>query len=724
MTASAIRLPLPGEEVLGRFHVMAARGGGAMGVLFEAFDRARGHKVALKVLRPEILHLPEIVERIHREGIAISRVNNPHVVRVFDTGRTELGLPFLSMEWLEGTDLGGLLDKLGSVPIHTAVGWVRQACIGLAEVHAAGIVHRDLKPENLFLAAAPNGAGILKVIDFGVSKVDLGAAHLTQTHVTVGTPLYMSPEQVRALRDVDARSDVWALGVVLFELISGQPPFAGESAPAVTAAIAADPARKLRDFLPGAPEALEFVIDRALRKNRAERFASVLELAEALAPFETPVPLQAEMTLVTELPPDFAQWEVTSGPSSVGPRSVDPAVLQPVGAAPLSSQALSSDGTNGQPPLPAAPQSAAAPVVAAPVVAAPQSVGAPRSAPVSSIAAATPATLKPAHRIALGVALGLSVVVVALLIGLGSRERRALRAGSGAPSVSEPGGVTLAQHLAERSQQVATPFAPCLMRDNPLTLGAVRPGRLPPAVPDLDALFAQPDEVRFTLGGSGRPARSELPIALVSPRIEEIGRDDVSILAVTNRGYYVSILGKPGVEQLDDDALARFSAVLDERAPGLLIVAEGELPLLRLKDALKLVRKLRSVGLAIPVSELPVEPREKKAFACNDSWGLGARPASQAEIAGIETGLEGGEASCGRENPFDLNVPVKLRVWPGSSGGGQACWEDSGGASDKAVICATTAGKKLSTAMPASHERRALTFDFVPRGSGLRAFCE
>lgn len=700
-----------------------------MGALFEAFDRARGHKVALKVLRPEILHLPEVVERIHREGVAISRVDHPHVVRVFDLGRTEFGLPFLSMEWLEGTDLGGLLDKLGSVPIHAAVGWVRQACFGLAEVHAAGIVHRDLKPENLFLAAAADGAGILKVIDFGVSKVDLGAAHLTQTHVTVGTPLYMSPEQVRALRDVDARSDVWALGVVLFELISGQPPFLGESAHAVTAAIAADPARKLRDFLPGAPEALELVIDRALKKNRAERFASVLELAEALAPFETPVSLQAEMTLVTELPPDFAQWELTSGPSSVGPssvgpssvgpRSVDPAALQPVGSAPSSS--------NVAPQSTAGPQSVAVPPAqpAVPlVVAMPQSVAAPRSAPAGSIAAVTPATLKPAHRIALGIALGLSVVVVVLLIVLGARERRALRGGSGAPSASEPGGVTLAQHLAERSQQVATPFAPCLLRDNPLALGAVRPGRLPPAVADLDALFTQPAEVRFTLGGSGRATRAELPIALVSPRIEEIGRDETTLLVVTNSAYYVSILGRPGVERLNDEALARFSSVLDERAPGLLVVAEGELPLLRLKDALKLVRKLRSVGLAIPVNEVTAEPREKKAFACNDSWGVGARPASQAEIAGIQSGLEGGEASCGRENPFDVNVPVKLRVWPGSSGGGQACWEDSGGASEKAVICATTAGKRLSTAMPASKENRALTFDFVPRGSGLRALCE
>jgi hypothetical protein len=243
-------------------------------------------------------------------------------------------------------------------------------------------------------------------------------------------------------------------------------------------------------------------------------------------------------------------------------------------------------------------------------------------------------------------------------------------------------------------------------------------------VADLDALFAQPATVRFSLGGGARLSKTEVPIALVSPPIEEIGRDDTTVWVVTNSAYYVSILGKRGVERLDDTGLARFSSVLDERAPGLLIVAEGELPLQRLKDALKLVRKLRSVGLAIAVTEVATEPRENKAFACNDSWGLGARPASRLEIAAIQSGLESGEASCGRENPFDVNVPIKLRVWPGSSGGGQACWEDSGGASDRAVLCATTVGKRLSTAMAASKEQRALSFDFVARGSGVRAFCE
>jgi serine/threonine-protein kinase len=195
------------------------------------------------------------------------------------------------MEYLEGEDLAQVVKARGRAGVEEAVGWVEQACLAIGEAHAAGIVHRDIKPENLFLARRQDGVTLVKVLDFGISKIaEAGVSpdselRLTSARTALGSPLYMSPEQIRTPRDADERSDVWSLGVVLFELLTGSLPFAGETVSSLTASIVADPPSSLRELRPDVPVGLEGVVVRCLRKAAASRYANAAELGEALAPF-------------------------------------------------------------------------------------------------------------------------------------------------------------------------------------------------------------------------------------------------------------------------------------------------------------------------------------------------------------------------------------------------------------------------------------------------------
>jgi eukaryotic-like serine/threonine-protein kinase len=281
------RPPTPGDVVCGKYRLLRPLGEGGMGLVFEAEHLRLRQSVAIKFLRHEVLSLPDAVERFDREARASARIRGPHVVQVLDVDTDERGRPYMVMELLRGRDLEAELRVRGPFPVAAAVDLVLQACVAVAQAHAAGIVHRDLKPSNLFLTEE-GGKRVLKVLDFGISKItpdaDAPPASATSTCVTVGTPLYMSPEQMRSSRDVDGRSDIWSLGVILYELVAGTPPFLGTTTAAI-AAIVADAMPSLRRVRPDVPEALERVIVTALAKTPDDRLPTAEALGAALMPF-------------------------------------------------------------------------------------------------------------------------------------------------------------------------------------------------------------------------------------------------------------------------------------------------------------------------------------------------------------------------------------------------------------------------------------------------------
>ncbi|HEY5937837.1 MAG TPA: serine/threonine-protein kinase [Kofleriaceae bacterium] len=282
-----------GELIAGKYRLEHEIGAGGMGVVYAATHIALDQRVALKFLLVEAARNPEMVERFMREARAAAKIQSEHVARVIDVGERE-GMPYIVMEYLEGDDLENIVDVQGPLPVGDAVRYVLHTCEALAEVHVQGIVHRDIKPANLFVAARADGTCIVKLLDFGISKVapvwtEQGKGHsLTQTSAVIGSPRYMSPEQLRSSRDVDTRSDVWALGVTLFELLGGDSPFAKGTMPEVCASILKDEPISLANLRPEIPAALEAVIRRCLAKEPAKRYDNVAELATALRPFGPP----------------------------------------------------------------------------------------------------------------------------------------------------------------------------------------------------------------------------------------------------------------------------------------------------------------------------------------------------------------------------------------------------------------------------------------------------
>jgi eukaryotic-like serine/threonine-protein kinase len=280
--------PQPGDMVVEKYRVKQVLGAGGMGVVVSAEHVQLGQTVALKFLRTDAFTSQTIVERFLREARAAAQLKSEHVVRVTDVGTLPTGAPYMVMEHLSGTDLGDEIVRRGQLPVKEAIGYVLQACEAIAEAHAAGILHRDLKPSNLFLTRYPDGSPLVKVLDFGISKTlskktDLEPS-LTGTAELMGSPRYMSPEQIRAAKELDARSDVWSLGIILYELLAGRTPFDGESLPEVLAQIAADPPTPLGEVRADLPAGLEDVIMRCLEKNRETRYASVDDFAIALLP--------------------------------------------------------------------------------------------------------------------------------------------------------------------------------------------------------------------------------------------------------------------------------------------------------------------------------------------------------------------------------------------------------------------------------------------------------
>jgi serine/threonine-protein kinase len=279
-----------GSVIQDRYRVLSRIGEGGVGVVFMVEHTLVGRRYALKVLRQMLAGNSEVIARFHREARAAAAVGNEHIVEVVDMGELENGSPYLVMELLEGRSLSAELEDKGIIPIERAVDIATQCCRALSAAHKKGIVHRDIKPENIFLSERQDGSDFIKILDFGISKLleaanELKDHSLTRDGTAIGTPQYMSVEQVHGYCDIDARTDVYAMGVVLFRMLTGRAPFDAATYAALVTKIVHDPSPSLVTLRPDLPVALERVVHCALAKDRDERFASTAKLADALAPF-------------------------------------------------------------------------------------------------------------------------------------------------------------------------------------------------------------------------------------------------------------------------------------------------------------------------------------------------------------------------------------------------------------------------------------------------------
>jgi len=285
---ATVRILKPGDRVGDKYRIQRKLGTGGMGVVYLAVHERLNQNVALKVLHSFHRHSKVDVARFEHEARAMSVVKNPHIARALDADLLDDGSLYLVMECLEGRDLRAEMTRRRTIPYAEAVAYIVQACDGIADVHEAGIVHRDLKPQNLFITQLDRARSI-KVLDFGLAKfLQAESVSLTTSGLTVGTPLYMSPEQLCRPDEVSTQSDIWSLGVVLYELIVGISPFQADTPGAVVAAVVLEEPVPLIDAAPNIPKALSDILRKALVKAPAKRLPSARELAALIAPFGMP----------------------------------------------------------------------------------------------------------------------------------------------------------------------------------------------------------------------------------------------------------------------------------------------------------------------------------------------------------------------------------------------------------------------------------------------------
>jgi serine/threonine-protein kinase len=281
---------LVGRLVDSRYRVLSVVGQGGMGVVFAAEDADSGRKIALKVLHPAELN-EENLRRFRREARAAHRLRHTNICQVLAYGALADGSPYMVMELLQGETLRMRLRTQGVLPVSSAVMIALQVLDGLGEAHSRGVVHRDVKPGNVFLLSGRGKAPSVKLIDFGLAKLLPTWGHtsqpedttlITKTGVTLGTPHYLSPEQIEGLRDVDQRTDVWAAGLVLYEMVTGKKAFHGQNYQRLAASIAAEEPVSMRAIRGDVPSELEDVVRTAIRKDKRARFANASQFREAL----------------------------------------------------------------------------------------------------------------------------------------------------------------------------------------------------------------------------------------------------------------------------------------------------------------------------------------------------------------------------------------------------------------------------------------------------------
>ncbi len=275
------------QLVDGKYRIVRFLGQGAWASVYEGINVRIQRRVAIKVLSASLAENPSVTERFEREAQAATSIDSAHVVSVFDLGALEDGRPYIVMELLEGENLGKRLETVGQLPLTVAVSFAVQALQGLADAHAAGVLHRDIKPDNVVLTRSKRGDEIVKIVDFGISKLHSGvpqpqSVRLTQTNTVLGSPVYMSPEQCRGTREMDHRSDLFSLGVVLFEAITAQLPHTAASFNELLFKIALEDAPDPRTIRADIDEQLAGVMKKALAREPASRFQNATEFRDAL----------------------------------------------------------------------------------------------------------------------------------------------------------------------------------------------------------------------------------------------------------------------------------------------------------------------------------------------------------------------------------------------------------------------------------------------------------
>lgn len=433
-----------GDIVNGKYEIVGLLGAGGMGSVYKARAADTGAFVALKVINSgDLAKNPVLVARFEREVKAASAIEAPHIVQVVDAGLDDAsGMPFMAMELLLGEDTQQLIDRLSVVPPPLALAITAQACIGLQKAHEAKVVHRDIKPANLFLSAAAAGVSaeptvVVKLLDFGVAKVKMDHANnaemagLTRTGSMLGSPLYMSPEQARGHKTIDHRADIWSLGVVLYQMLSGRTPHHDiDALGELIIAICSDPPRSVQDFAPWVAPEVAAVVHRALRFDPGHRYQSASAMLEAIAAL-LPSGFEIRATALTNLPPEarrviadrLSPSEIEGG--AVVPRAqVAPTPVAP--APPAASPAMVARAVEPKPgaasptPIARAPGDPYAP---APLLArrsvAPPPQGAPEAlatgAPASGLG---PPASAPRSTLSLAIIAGVVTVLVLSLITL------------------------------------------------------------------------------------------------------------------------------------------------------------------------------------------------------------------------------------------------------------------------------------------------------------------
>jgi serine/threonine-protein kinase len=283
----------PGEILLGKYRVEEVIGVGGMGCVVRASHLYLQQPVAIKILLPSMVEHQSTVQRFMREAQATVKLRSEHIARVMDVSTLPDGTPVMVMEYLEGYDLNQILRHHGPQLPQAVVDLMLQACEGIAEAHSLGIIHRDIKPSNFFITRRPDGSNLLKILDFGISKAgDAGISELTGTQTVIGTPTYMAPEQMQTARSTDPRSDVWSMGVVMYQMLAGRPPFEAENYAQLVLMVAKDPPAQFSVALPGG---LQSIVFRCLEKDPKNRIQNAGELARMLAPYASD-PLTAQQS--------------------------------------------------------------------------------------------------------------------------------------------------------------------------------------------------------------------------------------------------------------------------------------------------------------------------------------------------------------------------------------------------------------------------------------------